>query len=495
MVHEIKTLVLSFHSLIVLEHADEEYMKNILLQVSQATQLPLFSWTITRGFDSNISGPLQISKSEDPLKAISAIKEFPKESLFLLKDFTPHLNSPTSLRLFRETVQKLQNSRSTVFILGPKIDLPHELKHLALAPQIQTASSEEIRQLILSTLRHLHAQSAQKFKIDLELIESPEMAQALSGMTLKQIRQTLAYCVIQDGHLEKSDLKRIQEKKAEFINDSGLLEYTPPANLHFEVGGFKNLKNFLNKAQVGFSSEARKLGLPLPRGILFVGVPGCGKSLCAKYIAQTWNLPLLKFDAGRLFDKYMGETEKNFRRCTESAEKLAPCVLWMDEIEKALGQSSGESSNDSGVGKRVFGQFLTWLQEKTKSVYVVATANNLDQIPPEMLRKGRFDEIFFVDLPTNEERQEILKIHLRRKKQDLHNLDFQLLSLKTDGFSGAELEQVVVSSLLLSLREKRPLSMDLLLEEIAGTRPLSQSRFAEIEALRARGRTQFVSVN
>ncbi len=467
----------------------------MLVTVSRETKLPLFSWSSVHGFQSNEQGPLQISKAEEPLKAIQAIRDFPRESLFLLKDFLPYLQSPQNIRLFRETVQKLQHTKSTIFLLAPEIQLPQELQHLSIFPSLPFPSPSEIKQLINASLKYVHSQSNQPLQVDLNAIEHPDFIRALSGLTLKQIRQTLAYCLVQDGKLDTSDIQKILSKKAEFLKDTGLMDFYPPSTLPFEIGGFSKLKLYLEKAKMGFSEEARKLNLPFPKGVLFVGVPGCGKSLCAKYIARSWNLPLLKLDAGRLYDKFIGESEKNFRKALQMSESMAPSILWIDEIEKAMGGHDSGSSSDSGLGKRMFGQFLSWLQEKTKPVFVVATANDLNALPPELLRKGRFDEVFFVDLPSPHEREEILNLHLKRKNQNPKSFELNRIVDATEGFSGAELEQIVVSALLMSISKKTSLTTEVLLEEAQQCIPLAVSRGEEISALRHRGKNQFSSVN
>jgi SpoVK/Ycf46/Vps4 family AAA+-type ATPase len=251
------------------------------------------------------------------------------------------------------------------------------------------------------------------------------------------------------------------------------------------------LKSWLERARVGFSEEARALNLSAPRGILLVGVQGCGKSLAAKCIARQWRLPLLKLDSGRLYDKYMGETEKNLRRATDMAESMAPVVLWIDELEKAFARG-GEQ--DGGTSERVLGAFLTWLQEKQESVFVVATANDVQALPPELLRKGRLDEIFFVDLPDESERQEIFRIHLTHRKQEPERFDLGYLSDETNGWSGAEIEQAVTTALYSALHKKRPLDTTLLVQEISQTVPLSVSRREDVEALRTMARGRFVPV-
>ena len=277
------------------------------------------------------------------------------------------------------------------------------------------------------------------------------------------------------------------------IRDGGLLEYYPVDDNRFQLGGFANLKAWLQRAFVGFTREAQQFNLDPPRGILIVGVPGCGKSLAAKVIAREWKLPLLKLDAGRLLDKFIGESEKNFRKAIAIAESMAPVVLWIDEIEKGI-VATGGGEADAGLSRRLFGAFLTWLQEKRQEVFVVATANDLSLMPPELLRKGRFDEIFFVDLPDAQEREAILKIHLTLRKQDPAQFDLAQIVTACDGFSGAEIEQAVVAGLYRALASKHALNTDLLLEEIRHTIPLSTTRREDIAQLRATAQGRFVSV-
>jgi SpoVK/Ycf46/Vps4 family AAA+-type ATPase len=253
------------------------------------------------------------------------------------------------------------------------------------------------------------------------------------------------------------------------------------------------LKAWLDNAAVGFTAEARALNLRPPKGVLFVGVQGCGKSLAAKYIARRWQMPLLKLDAGRLYDKYVGESEKNFRKATALAEAMSPVILWIDEIEKAFAQGGG-TDTDGGLSQRLFASLLTWLQEKREQVFVVGAANDLSRLPPELLRKGRFDEIFFVDLPTADERKSIFAIHLDLRKQDPSKFDIDALVKATDGFSGAEIEQVVISSLYRSLNRKEPLTTASLAEAIQSTVPLSVSRREDVDELRRNAKGRFTPV-
>jgi SpoVK/Ycf46/Vps4 family AAA+-type ATPase len=321
-----------------------------------------------------------------------------------------------------------------------------------------------------------------------------EFCAVLGGLTLNQARQAVARAAIEDACLSRDDLARLAEYKATALQQDGLLEYFPPADNRFSLGGFRNLRRWLERARVGFSDEAAELGLEPPSGVLLVGVQGCGKSLAAKAIARDWNLPLLKLDAGRLFDKYIGETERNFRKAIVIAESCAPAVLWIDELEKAMAPGGGGAESDGGLSRRLFGSFLTWLQEKDAAVFVVATANDLSLLPPELLRKGRFDEIFFVDLPQADEREQIFRIHLSLRRQVPQAFDLSTLVEATEGFSGAEIEQAVVASLLGALQAETALTTELLLEETRATIPLSVTRAEEITALRQSAQGRFVPV-
>jgi SpoVK/Ycf46/Vps4 family AAA+-type ATPase len=302
----------------------------------------------------------------------------------------------------------------------------------------------------------------------------------------------LAYAALEDGKLTLGDVERILHRKAQIIRAGGVLEYFPAQANAVELGGFAGLKDWLARAEVGFTPAARSLNLTPPKGILIVGIQGCGKSLAAKAIAQQWKMPLLKLDAGRLYDKFVGESEKNFRQAIALAESMAPSILWIDEIEKSLGSSDGDT--DGGLSRRMFGSFLTWMQEKTQEVFVVATANDISNIPPELLRKGRFDEIFYVDLPDLQERRQILHIHLTLRKQQPDDFDMPALLQATAGFSGAEIEQVVIAALYRALYLQQPLDTALILAEIASTIPLSVSRREHLAELRAIAQDRFVNV-
>jgi SpoVK/Ycf46/Vps4 family AAA+-type ATPase len=330
-------------------------------------------------------------------------------------------------------------------------------------------------------------------QVDLSRDDAQHLIQALAGLTLQQTRTVIAQAIVDDGKLTPLDIDQVIRAKGEIIDRGGLLEFFPLEDNHFELGGFARLKEWLANARTGFTAEAKALNLQAPKGVLFAGVQGCGKSLAAKFIAREWKLPLLKLEAGRLYDKYVGESEKNFRRATTVAQAMAPVVLWIDEIEKAFASTTAADA-DGGLSQRLFGSFLTWLQEKEDGVFVVGAANDVNRLPPELLRKGRFDEIFFVDLPSGTERETIFAIHLRSRKQDVARFDLKQLASASEGFSGAEIEQAVIASLYCTLRTKEPLTTEALLDALRTTVPLSVARREDVERLRRFSEGRFTPV-
>lgn len=490
-VHDFKTLVNSCHPLIVIETAEEKRVHSLLSSAALQLDMELEEWTATFGI-KNKHTTTKLLNTQNPSDLISYMMQRQGEVIFLLKDFHSSLLDLVLIRGFRELTQKFKKTRSTLFLTGAKIKLPPEIDPAALYYDLRVPSQKELKELVKNVYSSLEMKHSVAYKLDKRGEE--RLISALKGMTIDQARQAVAFAFLEGNSLTDKDIPKILKKKTKLINEGGLLEFIPASENNFQLGGFNKLKGWLDKIQVGFSDQARQLNLPLPKGILMVGVPGCGKSLAAKVVAKMWDFPLLKLDTGRLFDKYIGESEKNFRRCIKIAEALAPSVLWIDEIEKAL-PSGGASNNDSGLGQRLFGAFLTWLQEKQKAVFVVATANNIRQMPPELLRKGRFDEIFFVDLPLKEARKEIFKIHLSHRNLISENYRIDFLAEKSDGLSGAEIEQSILSSLYRSLHEKTEHNTALILDELKQIVPLSQSGKEVIEELRNRHTARFTNVN
>ncbi len=512
--HDLRTLIRSSHPLIVIETVEEERVQTLLQSVTAQERMPLFDWSITRGL-SRADGEATMSRmTATPLAMLQHLHSLTVEGVFWLKDLAPHLQDSAVARQLREVAAVYSRSRATCVLTGHPVTLPLDLEKIAVRLSLHLPDRQELQAMLKSVLESLNPrvpprrsrsttvvqsllssmEDSGKTQQSASATERDAILMALQGLTLHQARQIVAQCVVEDGKLSADDVQKILKRKVQVIKDGGLLEYYPVEDNRFELGGFTNLKSWLERARVGFTPEARALNLTPPRGVMLVGVPGCGKSLAAKAIARTWQLPLLKLDAGRLFDKFIGESEKNFRKAIETAESLAPIVLWIDEIEKAMVAGGGSGESDSGLSRRLFGAFLTWLQEKKQEVFVVATANDLSSLPPELLRKGRFDEIFFVDLPDDGEREAIWKIHLSLRKQERNQFDLAKIVSASDGFSGSEIEQAVVAGLYRALHQKMPLTTDLLIEELTRTVPLSVTRREDIDRLRGMAQGRFVPV-
>jgi ATPase family associated with various cellular activities (AAA) len=468
---------------------EEERVRALLAEAAANLRLPLYEWSLTHGLSR--LGQQPIGSTQDPLAALRHISGLACEAVFLLKDLSRHLENAGVARELRDLAEKLTSTRSAIALTGDPLDLPPDISGMAVRYPLRLPGQDELRDTVRSVVDTLSAR--QPVRVDLARGDIERIVTALSGLTLNQARQVVARAILQDGRLAADDVTEIIRSKGEMISHEGLLEFYPPESNRWELGGFAGLKKWLAEARIGFSPQARALNLAPPRGLLLVGVQGCGKSLGAKFIAREWSLPLLKLDAGRLYDKFVGESEKRFSRATALAEAMAPVVLWIDEIEKAFASGASDSA-DGGLSQRLFGFFLTWLQEKSAEVFVVGAANDLMRLPPELLRKGRFDEIFFVDLPDAGERQEILRIHLALRKNDPAGFDLAALAAASEGFSGAEIEQGIVAAMYRALSHGQTLTTEAILAALKATVPLSVTRREDIEQLRREAQGRFAMV-
>ncbi|HEV7764327.1 MAG TPA: AAA family ATPase [Thermoanaerobaculia bacterium] len=488
-VHDLRSLIRSFHSLIAIETVEEERVREIVREVATELNVSLFEWSVITGFRRGHG--LTIGNTFEALDMLRHIDDLKTDAIYLLKDLGPHLSKPETCRALRELAEKMTRSQSAIILTGDPIELPRDIDAMTVRFELQLPDEAERRNAIRGVVDAMKAR--QPVLVDLSREDVVRLVQALAGLTLHQTRRVIAQAILDDGQLSPLDIDRVVQWKGEILERGGILEFFPPAENAHELGGFARLKKWLDHARIGFTPEAKAVNLTAPKGVLFVGVQGCGKSLAAKFIARQWQMPLLKLDAGRLYEKYVGESEKNFRRATAVAEAMAPVVLWIDEIEKAF--ASGTSADaDGGLSQRLFASFLTWLQEKKEGVFVVGAANDISRMPPELLRKGRFDEIFFVDLPTREEREQIIAIHLRLRKQDPAKFDVTAIAEATEGFSGAEIEQAVIAALYRALHAKQALATDAVLEAIGSTVPLSVSRREDIARLRQTAAGRFTPV-
>lgn len=489
-VRGLELLINSQYPIIYMETWEEGRATEILGLVAEDLHLPLYIWAVTTGLGR--AGGAPIYNTLEPLQVLAQIGSLEGDAIFLLKDFHKYLEQDVIVRKLRDLALQFRRARRAIIISSPVSKVPIELEKDVARFPLGLPDESELNQLVAAELRDMTV----KFRIKNELPpeKAPELVRALRGLTRKEARRVLSQAVLENYRFDAGTIDRVREDKSKLIKDQGVLRFIKVDAGLASVGGLARLKVWLEKRRGAFSLEAARYGLDPPKGILILGVQGCGKSLCAKAIAGDWDMPLLQFDSSALFEKYIGESEKNLRRSLQVAEAMAPSVLWIDEIEKMFPQSSLTSEADAGLSARIFGTFLTWMQEKKSAVFVAATSNDISMLPPELLRKGRFDEIFFVDLPNAEERKSIFTIHLARRKQDARRFDVAGLAGAAEGFSGAEIEQAITSALYSAFSQKAPLSTDMVLKEIQSTYPLAATMREKIEGLREWARQRTVPV-
>src|SRR5512140_2279098 len=479
-VQELDVLVRARYPLVYLVTSEEQRLEAILAELAEAHGKALLGWSVAKGFRREGGAKLAagLDGAREPLAALAAIEKLSEPSLVVLKDFHPYLQDPAVVRALRELSHALKSTYTTVVLLSPTLVIPPEIEKEVSVLDVPLPTYRDLVQLLKEIVGVLR--QGKSAVVDLTKDDADALIKAALGLTLSEAENAFAKAIAADGRLSKDDVPRVLEEKRQVIRKSGLLEYYPTEEKLANVGGLDALKTWLARRGAAFSEAARRFGLPEPKGLLLLGVQGCGKSLTAKAIAAQWRLPLLRLDMGRIFSGLVGSSEENVRKAIKSAEGLAPVVLWVDEIEKGLAGSAG-GANDTGVAARVFGTLLTWLQEKTAPVFVVATANRIDGLPPELLRKGRFDEIFFIDLPSAAERREILEIHVRRRKRDPAAYDLDAITARTEGFSGAELEAAIISGLYEAFGEGTELAQRHLARAVAESLPLSVTMREEID--------------
>jgi hypothetical protein len=484
-------LLRSRHGLIVMDTPEDDRAETLARLAADRASLPLFLWSRTKGLRRD-GGDQAIYLTADPTHALAHIAGSRIEALYFLSGAEPLLQDPTIAERMRDIAMTFHKRRGALVLCGAALSLPDPLRRLAATVKVPPPLPQDFRKLVDRVVRDVK----QRMTVDVLMTadDISHLVTHLHGLTLIEAEKILTRAIVEDGRLSADDVRHVAEYKKAVVEREGVLEYYPVEETLSEVADLAGLKGWLAKRThfISQPEKAGQFGLTFPKGVLLVGVPGCGKSLCAKAVAMEWKLPLLKLDTGRLYNKYIGESEKNFRRAMDTAERLAPCVLFIDELEKAF---AGGGSEDGGVSQRVLGTFLSWMQERKADVFTVATANDVTRLPPEFLRKGRFDEVFFVDLPDDDARKAILGVHLRKRSQDVAAFDLDALVEATDGFSGAEIEQAVVAALYTAFAGKSTLTSDVLLKEIASTQPLSRTMAERVDAIRewAAGRT--VSAN
>ncbi len=482
---ELDRLIRARYTLIYVVTWEEDRARRIFLHLAETQRKALYEWSITDGLRCAYgggSGHENGSRTREPMAMLNEILQKDAPGIYVLKDFHTYLEAPEMVRQVRDLGGALGRTKKTVIILSPVLKLPTELEKDMTILDLPLPGYGELSQLLKHTIGSPSAK--RRFTVDLDSSERDALIKAAQGLTLKEAENAFAQAIVRDNVLDAQDIQAIISEKRQVIRKSGLLEYYDVSESLSSVGGMDLLKDWLGKRVRAFSDEARTYGLPQPKGILLMGVQGCGKSLVAKTIALQWKLPLLRLDMSMIFQGYIGSSEQNMRKATKTAESLAPVVLWIDEIEKAFSGVGGSGSSDAGTTARVVGTFLTWIQEKTSPVFVVATANEVRDLPPELLRKGRLDEIFFVDLPRGAERAEIFRIHIEKIKRVAANYDVAALVAAARGFSGAEIEQAIISALHDSFFASRELETQDILKALEETVPLSVTMRERVEELR-----------
>ena len=435
----------------------------------------IYSWDFVDGYTNNPNN--QGFGKRNPLQALELVERLNSETpaIFLLKDFNRFLNDLAISRKLRNLSRILKLQPKTIIIIGSELNIPRELQDLITVLQFQLPTEEEI----IKELERL-TQSLQ-ITVDTKLFEN--LTRSCQGLSLERIRRVLSKIIATYKTINENSISILLSEKKQIISQTEILEYWSVNEKFDNLGGLQNLKDWLKKRQTAFSSQAINYGLPTPRGLLLIGLQGTGKSLTAKAIANDWKLPLLKLDVGKLFGGIVGESESRLRQMISVSETISPCILWIDEIDKAFNNS--ENKGDSGTSNRVLGTFVSWLSEKTKPVFVIATANSIDSLPLEIIRKGRFDEVFFLDLPQKVEREEIFKIHLQQFRPNTwESFHYSELAQLTESFSGAEIRQTIIEAMYQAFYEKREFTTNDIRNAVAELIPLAKIENAQMLKLK-----------
>jgi SpoVK/Ycf46/Vps4 family AAA+-type ATPase len=477
---DFSVIIKSRFPLVEVETGEEVRMMKLLERSANLEGWPLFVWSIADGI-RRVPRTDVIPQTYEFRDALRHIDKTPQNGVYTLLDAHPYLEDPVNVRLVKEIAQEYYRTARTLVFISREIALPPELSRMSARFELPLPDTAMIREMIKEEAQLWERDSGQSLKGQQHALEL--LVQHLAGMAEEDARRLIRNAIHDDGAITLDDIGRVLKFKRESVADGGLLDFEMDTATFGDIGGLANLKRWLELRRPAIAGDAAALGVEPPKGVLLLGVQGSGKSLAAKAVAGSWGLPLMRLDFAVLYNKFHGETERNLRDALKQAEAMAPCVLWIDEIEKGIAADES-GGGDGGVSRRVLGTLLTWMAERQGRVFMVATANDVSQLPPELLRKGRMDEIFFVDLPDASVREEIFRIHLRKRKLDPAKFDIPQLARAADGYAGAEIEQAVVSGIYEAMAAKEPLSTKHILTELARTKPLSVVMAEKIEWLR-----------
>ena len=508
----LKVLINSSTPIIVMETVEEVRAMTLVSAACSELNMALFEWTVADGLtrsgsktpaapvadlqtrinaarhaaDPSVpdSSKTAIYNTADPVQALANLESMTLEAVFVLKDFHRHMDNPVIVRRLRDVGQKFSANRRTLILTAPSIEMPPELASLVEFLDMPLPDSDRLRDLIRETYTRMAGTYTLKLQLDAPGVDA--MAANLRGLTEEEAERAISQSLVARYALAPACITDVLEAKKSLLKRSEMLDFVDSSDTMASIGGLENLKTWLAQRLDSWDPKARQFGLDPPKGVIILGVQGCGESLCARAVAGEWKLPLVKFDTAAVYDKYIGETEKRIQKVFKVAEGLAPCVLWIDELEKVFAGSGPDSASaDAGVSSRLLASFLSWMQERKSPVFVAATCNNVTVLPPELIRKGRFDELFFVDLPSTSERKQIFSIQLAKRKRNPADYDLDRVAAAAQGFSGAEIESAVQTALYAAFAQKRELSADNLLLALSSTVPLSVTRAEEIASLRA----------
>jgi len=481
MQEEISILIQAQYPLIYLVTSEEERTERAISMIAQAKsqQRRVFVWTVTHGIveygqSRHITQHNTVS-SEAALQWVIQQKE---AGIYIFKDLHPFIDSPVTTRWLRDAIASFKGTQKTIILMSPVQTVPIELEKEVVVLDYPLPDLTELNQVLSHQL--------EQTKTRRTTTETREkLLKAALGLTHDEAEKVYRKAQVKAGRLTEAEVDIVLSEKKQLIRRNGILEYIEEDETIDSVGGLEELKRWLKQRSNAFTERAREYGLPQPKGMLILGVPGCGKSLIAKTTSRLWGLPLLRLDMGRVYDGSMvGRSEANLRNALKTAESISPAILFIDELDKSFAGTTGSSDSDGGTSSRIFGSFLTWMQEKTSPVFVMATANRVERLPGEFLRKGRFDEIFFVDLPTPEERQQIFNIHLSKRRRDIARFDIEQLAKVSDGFSGAEIEQALIAAMYEAFAQDREFTQLDIIAAIKATLPLSRTMTEQVTALR-----------
>ena len=505
----LKVLLNSSTPIVVIETVEEMRAVRMVRAACSDLNLATFEWSIASGlarsgssstdpqfedvqpggYDSGrhneaVQNSKAIYNSQDPSQMLANLEAIAIEAAFILKDLHRHMDNPVVVRRLRDVGQKFSTNRRTVILTGPRIEIPAELASLVEFFDLELPDKVRLRQIVDEALVRIGKTHTLQKKLDPAGLDT--LAENLRGLTEEEAERAVSQAVVSHYALSSACVTDVLDAKKKLLKRSEMLEFIDANDSMASVGGLDNLKSWLSQRRNSWDPQARQFGLDPPKGVIILGVQGCGKSLCARAIAGEWRLPLVKFDTAAIYDKFIGETEKRIQKVFKVAEGLAPCVLWIDELEKVFAGSGPDSASaDAGVSSRLLASFLSWMQDRKAPVFVAATCNNVTVLPPELIRKGRFDELFFVDLPNTSERKQIFSIQLTKRKRSPADYDLDRVAATAKGFSGAEIESAVQTALYAAFSRKQELSNNDLVNALETTVPLSTTRAEEIAELRA----------